>query len=493
MKSDFFWLECFVRLHEQPFIQFTIQPNPLMKNHLLSILILLFAIPLPAQIIFDYHFPDSLSSTPKSLRVTEEGYLIGGSQLLHVDVNGNVLTRILKAHNRAHPVAIDSGSVFIWSDNIRGHVERYDKKGNQLWETIVRSAVWRNKVEDVITMPDGSFITTGRHATVAGSGAAISKLDSAGKVLWERKWNAGSTVASYGKEVFHRDSMLYVIGRANAGNGSTSLSRDIFVSRHSVHDGIRDFAYLYKKDSTDDVIDLLFIKNNQLLLLCNTNGDTSLNGNRGMLISLSDTSNSAFTNNWIKKYPTLEAQQFRAIEMAPDSGYLIMGNKGITGQDSTQTFLLKVDPQGVVEWEYVFENAAYHHTGMEMIHEGGAVYVMAGYTEGLAGDRDYFLTKFDLTHLRDSSMVGIAEHEFENQVSFSVFPNPVEDHLKIDIQAKGQKIRQVQILDLSGKVIEQFGTITNQISYECGALAPGVYIVEVQLDKGRMVKRFVVK
>jgi len=46
---------------------------------------------------------------------------------------------------------------------------------------------------------------------------------------------------------------------------------------------------------------------------------------------------------------------------------------------------------------------------------------------------------------------------------------------------------------MNGKLIEEFGTLTNQVSYECGALPQGVYLVEVLLDQERLVKRFVVK
>ena len=68
-----------------------------------------------------------------------------------------------------------------------------------------------------------------------------------------------------------------------------------------------------------------------------------------------------------------------------------------------------------------------------------------------------------------------------NKSQVKVYPNPVVDVLNIDADSK---VSGVQVFDLSGKAVSSFALnqVKNQVNL--GKLAPGVYVVNIQTEKG---------
>ena len=68
-----------------------------------------------------------------------------------------------------------------------------------------------------------------------------------------------------------------------------------------------------------------------------------------------------------------------------------------------------------------------------------------------------------------------------NKSQVKVYPNPVVDVLNIDADSK---VSNVQVFDLSGKAVSSFdlNQVRNQVNLS--KLAPGVYVVNIQTEKG---------
>lgn len=447
-----------------------------------------------AQIIYDNQFPVVESSRAKSLNTTSLGYISGGDRLLHTDFDGNEIFNVEGVANGAHYYAQDSGFVCVFnvitggnSPAVTAHVKRLDKYGNEIWVRDFVSGYWRNFAEDVVVLYDGMMVYTGRHQSVTGSGAVIRKLCPGGGQIWETKWSSGSTVSTYGKEVFLVDTHLYVIGNANASFDGLGTSRDMFVSKHGYDNGALEWSHVYSSDSIDDATDLLVLDGNSVLLLGNSNGDSLSIGDRGVLANISYDSQTGATTNWVKNYEAQSQLRTNDIESHPEGGYLILGTRASATSDSIKTFIMAVDTVGEPTWEYVFANTGSVHVGREMLRESSHVYVVSGYYLDVFGNEQYYQTKFDLTDLE--SLTSIEERE--DKYRFHVYPNPTVDLLTIKFNWTSE-IEDIAILDSQGRTVHSLSPLSTTVHFDCSHLAPGLYYVKA-MGKSGFAKQFVVQ
>jgi hypothetical protein len=82
--------------------------------------------------------------------------------------------------------------------------------------------------------------------------------------------------------------------------------------------------------------------------------------------------------------------------------------------------------------------------------------------------------------------VGINEVNLSNQIV--VFPNPAIDKLTITT-TNNLTIQQLQLLDISGKIIESYD---NTMYMNISQLENGIYILQIQTNKGIVNKKVVV-
>jgi len=78
----------------------------------------------------------------------------------------------------------------------------------------------------------------------------------------------------------------------------------------------------------------------------------------------------------------------------------------------------------------------------------------------------------------------------ENEVFFSVFPNPVRNGI-LTIQSQSNTLKNISIYDVIGKQVYQKSTTSNQINI--GNLKTGLYFVRVQQDGKVAAKKLVVE
>ena len=76
------------------------------------------------------------------------------------------------------------------------------------------------------------------------------------------------------------------------------------------------------------------------------------------------------------------------------------------------------------------------------------------------------------------------DKEIKNNVSFSVFPNPVTDNFQIQTSLQ---IKNIEITDITGRII----CITTNKVINCSSFAKGIYFVKVQTEKGEAVEKFI--
>lgn len=81
--------------------------------------------------------------------------------------------------------------------------------------------------------------------------------------------------------------------------------------------------------------------------------------------------------------------------------------------------------------------------------------------------------------------VSIDENTINNNIT--IYPNPVKDQLKITTE--NEKINSIKIMDVAGKMIKEF--TQNITIINVANLPKGLYLVQIQTEKGIGVKRFI--
>lgn len=88
----------------------------------------------------------------------------------------------------------------------------------------------------------------------------------------------------------------------------------------------------------------------------------------------------------------------------------------------------------------------------------------------------------------DEQMVGV--HSIKNEVvDFSVFPNPANDHVSINIDATDQ-INHVSITNILGKVVYEQNAYNSSI--DVADLHPGIYFITLETNKGKGQKKIII-
>lgn len=75
--------------------------------------------------------------------------------------------------------------------------------------------------------------------------------------------------------------------------------------------------------------------------------------------------------------------------------------------------------------------------------------------------------------------------------SFNVYPNPTEGKLFIEIPENSKA--SLRLVNILGKVMKETNLVNNENSLDIGHLSPGLYILEIETELGRIIKKINLK
>ncbi len=90
---------------------------------------------------------------------------------------------------------------------------------------------------------------------------------------------------------------------------------------------------------------------------------------------------------------------------------------------------------------------------------------------------DVLITRYRVTEVTNP----VSIEEFKDNKSFNIFPNPTTSEITIQL-ADGKKIRDVSLIDLSGRVLLSKSYANNskaRVTLSVGQLASGIYLIEI--------------
>lgn len=178
-----------------------------------------------------------------------------------------------------------------------------------------------------------------------------------------------------------------------------------------------------------------------------------------------------------------------------------LGNFNLTSTGGTDIFISKLDESGNFVWAKQIGGTTLDYGQSLTLNNAGNVYItgnfespsiLFGTTTLINADitgftPDIFIAKLDTLLVTGNSEIA----NFGNYIS--IFPNPANNHLTIDLGSRGKKIT-VTITDIIGKIIYiTSASETQKIEVNTKDFAEGIYVVQIQTAGFIGTKKLVVK
>ena len=100
------------------------------------------------------------------------------------------------------------------------------------------------------------------------------------------------------------------------------------------------------------------------------------------------------------------------------------------------------------------------------------------------GGNTFYLDDINLYEGSPSDEIIVGLNEVAQDIQMKVYPNPTDDKLTVSIR-QGVKIKDLNFVDFSGKILKPRSIIRNQdnIDINVSNLNEGIYILEIVSDK----------
>jgi hypothetical protein len=93
--------------------------------------------------------------------------------------------------------------------------------------------------------------------------------------------------------------------------------------------------------------------------------------------------------------------------------------------------------------------------------------------------------------LQPNGFVGL--HENEGRGKLKLFPNPAQNTVRFEIPDKNERIEQVEIYDLNGRMVQAQNLNSLQAAIDVSGLQRGVYLVKARTADGVYSQKLVLQ
>ena len=383
---------------------------------------------------------------------------------------------------------------------------------------------------------NGYYITG--HADDNGSSnnkGFILKIDESGNPVWYRFANVAGN-SRFNNGTVASDSGFVATGSI-AYPGSVN---DLFLVKCS-KTGNLEWAHRYSAPGDQQGNSVVETSNGNYMVA----GSTSVNGSVNLTDMLIVESNSSGAFQWAKTYNHLFEDRATGIVRADNSTFGISGYSNGTSVIDTVRLadFLKIDSTGSILNSAMFGDFTRDCFGYNILHTSDNGFIIGGVSNGLAGpDGAAYIIKTDATGgsaecqandlslssaplaMNDSagcdttSMFPIYDvtsstipfsissisfgvvcidtssvQENNETLHISVYPNPVNSELNIDLETAKKHFDQLTVSDEYGRVImtRKIAPNDTKVLLSVKSFKPGIYVLELRGDDNLTVKKFV--
>ncbi|MCZ4317926.1 T9SS type A sorting domain-containing protein [Aequorivita viscosa] len=179
-----------------------------------------------------------------------------------------------------------------------------------------------------------------------------------------------------------------------------------------------------------------------------------------------------------------------------DNGYIVTGDSfsNISGDKSEDTegqddfWIIKLNAVGIIEGQNTI-GGRYNDRYPSVLLTPNETFTIAGAsTSNISGDKtENSRGGNDYWIIHHEEILGITENAFNNTIS--LYPNPTKNTLHINTQ--NQSIDQINIYSILGNRVRQLEVDTVSPTVDVSSLAAGIYYIQLYSGKNVALKKFV--
>ncbi len=351
------------------------------------------------------------------------------------------------------------------------------------------------------------YDVTGNHNNIVCQtcyDAWLTKLDSAGNFQWKKCY--GGTDVDDGYSILQTPDSGYVLAlsaRSNDGDviGVHGVSFDYWIVKT---DSLGSIQWQKSIGGTWDEVpyDLIPTFDHGYVVIGSANS-----------INYDVTGNHGFDDAWIVKLDSIGNLQWEkcfggslfdlgtSITQLADSSYLALGytnsnDSDVVGNHSgfSDVWLLKLTENGNLEWQKCLGGTS-EEQAFDMLQTTDGGFVFTGTTGSNDGDVSGNHGAFDTWVVKLSPLPNAIVDPTNFITDFTSSLNTATNQLTLTFYAKGNEHTQIQLLDITGRVLlSQPLAVTagfNKQEIPAGQLAAGVYVARLTTEGGSVVKKLI--
>lgn len=383
-------------------------------------------------------------------------------------------------------------------------IVKLDNDGNILWQKTIGASDHETPTS-IIELQNGDFLISGDSFSDASSDKTedgyggldvwFVRLSADGStILWDK--TIGGDQSDKNPAVAVKNDKIYCSGRSVSGVSGLKTTPD-YGSNGSIWSFCMDLNgnILWQKSFASNGVESLaqvLFKDDYLYTLCLSDGSASYSksedsyGSYDLWLIKSDTMGNII---WDRTYGGTGFENFPVIKDIDNQIYLgcrttsgISGNKTTSGNGSDDIWIVAIDTSSNIRYQYSFGGGSSETLSDLVRLDNGNMLFFGGAQSDNSGDvgvpnyglSDYWVFEVD-EHL---SLDELNE-------SFSIYPNPAEDFIKIQ---SSSVVSSIDILDQMGRVVHSY---SDEIVLNIDDLQPGQYFMRVFLNGVSTTKKFI--
>ena len=104
----------------------------------------------------------------------------------------------------------------------------------------------------------------------------------------------------------------------------------------------------------------------------------------------------------------------------------------------------------------------------------------------------FLQTTMEVDYVRVYQQGALSTPSIADKSNFRVYPNPVSEELNIATEIN-YPVTKANLYSITGQLLRAFSTNQNETTVNVAGLAPGIYFLEIQSDRGTERQKFIKK
>ncbi len=362
-------------------------------------------------------------------------------------------------------------------------IMRLDANGDTVWVKHFGDA--GNDTGDAMDTDGGEgIVAVGRYGIdLSNNDFFLVRIKANGDTLWTKRY--GGAASDVARAVRHTRDGGFIVAGTTKSYGPSASAGNIWLLKTDAN-GDTTWTKIIGTDNEEECYSVKQTYDGGYILT----GRTGTNSAEASDIYVVKTDVNGDTT-WTKTYGAGNGNDLaREIIQTTDSGYALTGFKHFEDVStvSLQFYILKLDEQGIQQWDTAFGNTASPNGayGYSIVQTNDGNLAVCGYNDAGSGGADIRAVAYKIEVSLPVMPTGIDEAKHYS-INWLVYPNPVSDLLNIQWPDEGAT--EIKVYDIFGRLQLKCGR-TSTLNFN--RLIPGTYLLTAE-GQGNLWRQLVVK